>query len=145
MEKKYYKIEYLRKKHANEIFLYGRRRDEILKRDNFKCVLCGSKENLEIHHKDGNGSTKKTKAEKNNKLSNLQTLCTKCHHVEDRKLLKKKRLGMWALHFKKCVSCGETKHKHISKGLCSKCAEKKRSEYKKEWYKKHKLERKVNK
>lgn len=35
------------------------------------CQSCGSTKNLMVHHKDGN--------RKNNKLSNLKTLCWSCH------------------------------------------------------------------
>lgn len=35
------------------------------------CEKCGSKRKLMVHHKDGN--------RKNNKASNLQTLCWSCH------------------------------------------------------------------
>ena len=43
---------------------------KILSRDNFKCVGCGSSKVL-IHHIDGN--------RRNNKDSNLSTLCPICH------------------------------------------------------------------
>jgi len=36
-----------------------------------KCEICGSTENLELHHKDRNP--------KNNDPSNIQLLCRKCH------------------------------------------------------------------
>ena len=54
----------------------GTRREVILKRDEYKCRMCGSKENLLIHHKDGQGRRSK---KKNNKKSNLLTLCFPCH------------------------------------------------------------------
>lgn len=51
-------------------------RPHILKRDNYKCVKCGSSENITIHHKieisqGGNDSEE-----------NLITLCYKCHALE---------------------------------------------------------------
>ncbi|UAT29480.1 HNH endonuclease [Bacillus badius] len=48
-------------------------RPKILKRDNYKCVICESQENLEVHHKHaiylGGKSTEE----------NLITLCSRCH------------------------------------------------------------------
>jgi hypothetical protein len=54
-----------------------------LKRDKYKCVKCGAIKNLEVHHKDGKGSGIKDKSKWNNRLSNLITLCRKCHMLED--------------------------------------------------------------
>ena len=51
-------------------------RDEILKRDNYQCVDCGSTDQLAVHHKDGNG---RGKDNPNNDPSNLETLCRACH------------------------------------------------------------------
>jgi group II intron reverse transcriptase/maturase len=42
-------------------------------RDDFKCVRCGSTENLRVHH---------TKGTKSHQLEDLETLCQKCHHAE---------------------------------------------------------------
>lgn len=42
-------------------------------RDNFKCVRCGSTENLRVHHKKGT---------KSHSLDNLETLCLNCHKAE---------------------------------------------------------------
>lgn len=59
-------------------------RSLIIRRDNGKCLDCGSKENLEVHHKD-------TKI-KSRRGSNLVTLCRKHHILADvlnRKLNKK--------------------------------------------------------
>ncbi len=43
-----------------------------------RCERCGSTKNLMVHHKDGN--------RKNNKPSNLETLCWSCHEKKtDRK------------------------------------------------------------
>jgi 5-methylcytosine-specific restriction endonuclease McrA len=43
-----------------------------------KCEICGSNNNIVLHHKDGN--------RKNNQIENLQLLCRKCHtltHLKD--------------------------------------------------------------
>lgn len=47
----------------------------IAKRDGGVCALCGSTENPEIHHLDGNGM----KDDANNHPDNLSTLCRECH------------------------------------------------------------------
>ena len=48
-------------------------RDAVLKRDNYRCVKCGSTRNLEIDHKVSlaDGGT--------NHIDNLQTLCRDCN------------------------------------------------------------------
>ena len=46
-------------------------RYQILERDNFTCVLCGSKQVLEVDHIDENKN--------NNTITNLQTLCHECN------------------------------------------------------------------
>ena len=61
-----------------------------LERDNYRCVKCGmsNKEHQEtwgrtitVDHIDGNGRYSKVK---NHDLSNLQTLCLRCHGIKDR-------------------------------------------------------------
>jgi len=47
-------------------------REDVLKRDNYSCVKCGSKTVLEVHHVFGY---------ENNEKDNLQTLCTYCHKI----------------------------------------------------------------
>jgi hypothetical protein len=42
-------------------------------RDNFQCTKCGAREKLQVHHRKGM---------KSHQLSNLKTLCLKCHHAE---------------------------------------------------------------
>lgn len=42
-------------------------------RDNFKCVRCGSTENLRVHHQQGT---------KSHNLEHLETLCLNCHKAE---------------------------------------------------------------
>lgn len=76
---------------------FGGNRLDVLERDNWSCVKCGmgNEEHLERYHKtitidhiDGRGSCSK---EKNNNMSNLQTLCLSCHLKKDRKLGLSKR------------------------------------------------------
>ena len=49
---------------------YIKIRPIILKRDNHKCLKCGSSHRLDVHH---------VNAVDDNKPENLQTLCHKCH------------------------------------------------------------------
>jgi 5-methylcytosine-specific restriction endonuclease McrA len=67
-------------------------RDAVLSRDAHKCVNCSSENNLTVHHKDRNGRGKPTP---NNDLSNLETLCRRCHlleHVQELKEAKNKKM-----------------------------------------------------
>lgn len=57
---------------------FGGNRIKALERDGFKCVSCGSEEKLQVHHRDEMGRNK-PKEKMNNDLSNLTTLCAKCH------------------------------------------------------------------
>ena len=65
-------------KKAKDNYYFGGNRDAALKRDNHTCQHCGSKDDLHVHHKDGNGVTN-TKETRNNALDNLLTLCCGCH------------------------------------------------------------------
>lgn len=67
---------------------FGRDPKIIFARDKWKCVVCGSKEDLTIDHIDGNGRNSK---KPNNKMSNLRTLCRKCHGSIDGKRSNAKR------------------------------------------------------
>ena len=57
-----------------------------MERDGYKCIKCGKKPpttKLHIHHLDGNGHQDKDfNGLENNDLSNLITLCVKCHALE---------------------------------------------------------------
>lgn len=55
---------------------FGGLRDAALERDGYACVLCGTKEQLVVHHLDGNGRGSQSVQ---NTLENLQTLCRACH------------------------------------------------------------------
>lgn len=74
---------------------YGGHRKEILERDKYRCVKCNMTQqehfdkwgkSLTIDHKDGNGFYT-PKNEKNNEVSNLQTLCLSCHNYKDKAYL----------------------------------------------------------
>ncbi len=55
-------------------------RKEVLKRDKYACYICGSKENLVMHHikEMGKGGS--------NDKTNLITLCVPCHYVQHPKI-----------------------------------------------------------
>ncbi len=52
---------------------YGNLRQQILRRDNWKCQFCGTMTNLEIHHREFRSHSGADAEE------NLITLCTVCH------------------------------------------------------------------
>lgn len=54
---------------------WKRKRFSVLRRDNFKCVKCGSHKNLQVHHLTYNHIF-------NEPLCDLVTLCKKCHRQE---------------------------------------------------------------
>lgn len=59
---------------------FGGQKQNVLDRDDNKCVLCKVSERLVIHHIDGSGgSSRKGYININNSLENLITLCYKCH------------------------------------------------------------------
>jgi 5-methylcytosine-specific restriction endonuclease McrA len=53
--------------------LYETLRQQILRRDGWRCQLCGTLSNLEIHHKRFRSHSGHDSEE------NLVTLCTQCH------------------------------------------------------------------
>ena len=50
---------------------FGGNYEKVLDRDGGKCLLCGSKKSIIVHHVDEN--------RQNNEMDNLRTLCRKCH------------------------------------------------------------------
>ena len=67
----------------------GSVRKKVLERDKYKCVNCGMTDSqhrrrwnrgITVDHIDGNGRYSKIK---NDKMSNLQTLCLPCHGRKD--------------------------------------------------------------
>lgn len=57
---------------------YNRNVEACLKRDNYTCQVCGSEKELNVHHKDKKGHHIE-KYEANDELSNLITVCQRCH------------------------------------------------------------------
>ncbi len=52
---------------------YGSLRQQILRRDNWRCQSCGSMSNLEVHHMEFRSHSGEDSEE------NLVTLCAACH------------------------------------------------------------------
>ena len=50
-----------------------------LERDHNVCTNCGGTKHLDVHHIDNNGIYRPVDGKANNDLSNLLTLCHKCH------------------------------------------------------------------
>lgn len=131
------KVKEYRKKNK-DIYFFGRPKKELLKIWNYQCAICGSKKRLEVHHIDGKGSNVLIK-EKNNALENLVVLCSKCHywiHIPNRSNGRKlKTRGLWSDNgIPKCLICGTTERRHWGRGLCLRCYERTRKEYKIKWY-----------
>jgi 5-methylcytosine-specific restriction endonuclease McrA len=59
---------------------FGGIREDILKRDGYKCVSCDNenKSQLRVHHRDEHGRNV-VKEQQNNNPDNLITLCASCH------------------------------------------------------------------
>ena len=53
---------------------YETLRQQILRRDGWRCQSCGTMANLEVHHKEFRSQSGDDSEE------NLITLCTACHH-----------------------------------------------------------------
>ena len=53
--------------------LYEQLRNEVLRRDGWRCQSCGTMSNLEVHHKEFRGHSGDDSDE------NLITLCSECH------------------------------------------------------------------
>jgi 5-methylcytosine-specific restriction endonuclease McrA len=53
--------------------LYDQLRKHILRRDAWRCQVCGSKQNLQVHHKQLRSQ------QGDDATSNLITLCADCH------------------------------------------------------------------
>lgn len=54
--------------------------EEVLKRDGYKCKICGEPAQL-VHHKDGSGKLSRIGGKANNADENLDSLCRSCHCI----------------------------------------------------------------
>lgn len=61
--------------HRNNDLEYNAFIRKVLQRDNYKCIVCGSKNKLNVHHLDGFNWCE----EKRKEVSNGVTLCENCH------------------------------------------------------------------
>lgn len=84
------------------VYYRGRRKTDekikkaVLERDNYSCVACGTKDNLEIHHVNAHKDV----------MNNLVTLCHECHYyVHDGDYTKQthgpKKFSQWPEHINK--------------------------------------------
>jgi 5-methylcytosine-specific restriction endonuclease McrA len=53
---------------------YENLRQQVLRRDGWRCQSCGTMSNLEVHHKEFRSQSG------DDSEANLITLCTACHH-----------------------------------------------------------------
>lgn len=77
---------------------FGGNREAVLQRDNHQCCVCGTKDQLVVHHKDRTGQTENP----NNDMSNLITLCASCHQEEH------KSDWVRVINVKECQHCGKS-------------------------------------
>lgn len=123
--------EYKKKWHKENVFRTGKdkeqrdkwsfdgNREKALRRDNYTCQICGTKEaSLCVHHKDETG--RNHKGEHNNDMDNLISLCRSCHATIHH------TIDFWAKEYSCCVECGSTEYRHAARGLCLLCYSKKR-------------------
>ena len=71
--------DYLKSKPYSEFLkssYWNRVRNRVLTRDDHKCIICGSKDSLEVHH-----NTYKHHFAEYKHLDDLMTLCRNCHNV----------------------------------------------------------------
>jgi 5-methylcytosine-specific restriction endonuclease McrA len=60
---------------------WQKRRKQILERDNYNCVRCGSTHNLNVHHRQYHKKTESFINPWAYKSNNLVTLCRPCHQL----------------------------------------------------------------
>lgn len=103
---------------------YSGLRQPVLERDGHACVICGALTQLVVHHKDGRG---RGHPYPNNRMSNLETRCRKCHITHHRPELLTARGLKALLHWSPryglscCRRCHRSDIKHNSHGLCANC------------------------
>ena len=101
------------------------KREYILQRDNFKCVSCGLKDYLEVHHKYYIWG--RNVWEYDNEV--LVTLCSKCHkniHLFDTIEWKMCEDGYYKdIELIKCQRCSGKgyfdEYRHVENGICFRC------------------------
>ena len=58
---------------------YDQLRKQVLRRDGWRCQICGSRQNLQVHHKQLRSQ------QGDDDDSNLITLCALCHEAQHRR------------------------------------------------------------
>lgn len=113
-DKHYKKRSRLEAKILREERSHDDKRDSILIRDGYKCVLCGrgTEAMLVVHHRDGNGRGSKTP---NNSDDNLETQCRSCHATTHG------IIETWARDYDACQMCGRSDRRHNAFGYCVGC------------------------
>lgn len=66
----------LHNKTQREKLWFDGKREKVLKRDKYSCQICGKKDFLIVHHKNGKGRGNK---KPDNRMDNLITVCHSCH------------------------------------------------------------------
>jgi hypothetical protein len=139
-----YKFKYCsvecRKKYASgtrhDIERFDGNRKIVLKRDGYKCVDCGSRYKVQVHHKDFSGQSENP----NNDPDNLISLCERCHQGKHKTLgykvncmicgkefyttSYKQSIGKGKYCSPECSQKAQTgthKHKPITKQIATKC------------------------
>lgn len=122
-----------RGKELRELRHFDGKREDVLKRDNYRCQRCGKQKasnQMTVHHKNRKG---RGTAKPDNRISNLETVCRSCHLAEHRQEVlaareskrdKSPKLllsGRWSRKHEACIDCQTTVRKHISGGRCSMC------------------------
>jgi 5-methylcytosine-specific restriction endonuclease McrA len=59
--------------------MYENLRQQVLRRDEWRCQSCGAPSNLEVHHRELRSQSG------NDAEQNLITLCTRCHSIVHRR------------------------------------------------------------
>jgi len=86
------RMDYLREKSRRHES--GPHYEEALHRADYACERCGSKRDILIHHRDGNGHAV-PRDQQNHALENLEVLCRPCHRSEHSRRVGKEALKEW--------------------------------------------------
>lgn len=106
-------------KEQNDRYYFGGNREITIQRDGEKCVICGMtrdehkerfKRDITVDHIDGRGMNS-ISSEKNNDMSNLQTLCSRCHASKDNRQGKLTAIQIINIRHAK----GSAEHKQLAK------------------------------
>ena len=104
---------------------WKQKRAEILRRDNYKCKLCGVAENLNVHHRYYIYGANPWEYRDNA----LVSLCHSCHKLVHETLAPivylYKKGNLIRMNFTPCSRCGGygyfSEYKHVENGVCFRC------------------------